>query len=132
MNSRRGDSKDEKPNQAGLEGFGAAREHKKQLMWVGYCVAGPQPPSSFRPLRMYTKPPHSRDIASNDEQMKTSAQDSAINEGFDLRKVREHDLLLLSPDKLDLKGSSDIKKVLSADFLCKLLSRTCSMLALVT
>ena len=43
MNSRRADSKDERPNQAGLENFGSNRENKKkQLMWVGYCVTGPQ------------------------------------------------------------------------------------------
>jgi len=41
MNTRRGDSKDERPNQAGLENFSASREGKKQLMWVGYCVSGP-------------------------------------------------------------------------------------------
>ena len=39
LNSRRSDSKDEKPNQAGLEMKGP-RNTTKQMMFVGYSVLG--------------------------------------------------------------------------------------------
>jgi hypothetical protein len=132
MNSRRGDTKDEKPNQAGIESFGAAREFRKQLMWVGYCVSGPQPQGFFHPLKMYGKPPHSRNIGTDSKQLRTAKEDDLINADFDIRRIREHDLLLLSAEKLDLKGSTDIKKQISPDFIRKILTRMCSMLAVVT
>jgi len=44
LNSRRSESKDEKPNSAGLEASQPlpSFQTKKQLMWVGYCVSGKQ------------------------------------------------------------------------------------------
>ena len=84
-------------------------------------------------MRMYIKPPHSRNIAAdNEQQLKTTKEDDRINADFDIRKIREHDLLLLTDTKLDLKGGSDIKKVMNADFIKKLLSRSNSLMALVT
>ena len=56
-------------------------------------------------MKMYLKPPHSRNITSETDLLKASQQDDLINAEFDLRRVREHDLLLLSSEKLDLKGS---------------------------
>ena len=63
LNSRRSDSKDEKPNQAGLE----VKIPSKQQMFVGYTVLGKEPKGMFLPLRIYKSPPHSKNIAALDE-----------------------------------------------------------------
>ena len=67
LNSRRSDSKDEKPNQAGHEMKGGPPPPTKQLMFVGYCVMGKQPNGMFQSLRAYKSPPHSKNIAATDE-----------------------------------------------------------------
>jgi len=58
--------------------------------------------------------------------------DDLINAEFDLRKIREHDLLLLTSEKLDLKGGNDIKKVINPTYMRNLMARSTAMLALVT
>ena len=81
---------------------------------------------------MYLKPPHSRNIGLDSEQLTTSKDDDYINAESDLKKVREHDLLLLTSEKLDLKGGSDVKKIINPTFMRNLMARSTVMLALVT
>ena len=83
--------------------------NKKKSMWVGYCVKGHQV-DYFQSLRMYDSPPHCRDITSMVEK-KMTGEDQLINRDFNLKQVREHDLLLLTSVKLNLKENEDIKKI---------------------
>ena len=66
LNSRRSDSKDEKPNMAGHEGKGGVNA-KKQLMFVGYSVLGQDYQGLFQPVRIYKNPPFSKNINATDE-----------------------------------------------------------------
>ena len=83
--------------------------NKKKSMWVGYCVKGHQV-DYFQSLRMYDSPPHCRDITSMVEK-KMTGEDQLINRDFNLKQVREHDLLLLTSVKINLKENEDIKKI---------------------
>ena len=65
LNNRRG-GKDEMPNQAGIEVISRLEPPKKQQMWVGYCVCGPQQ-GYFQTIRMYMHPPHSKNIGDLDQ-----------------------------------------------------------------
>lgn len=58
-----------------------------------------------------------------------AAQDEPINANFDIRKVRKHDLLLMSRDKLD--GEKDLKTSLTKALMIKLLQRSDVFLAFV-
>ncbi len=80
---------------------------------------------------MYDSPPHCRDITSMAEK-KMSGEDQLINRDFNLKQVREHDLLLMTSVKLNLKDGEDIKKISTLDFIRALCNRSNSMLALVT
>jgi hypothetical protein len=63
---------------------------------------------------------------------KMSGEDQLINRDFNLKQVREHDLLLMTSVKLNLKDGEDIKKISTLDFIRALCNRSNSMLALVT
>jgi len=80
---------------------------------------------------MYDSPPHCRDITSMTEK-KMSGEDQLINRDFNHKQVREHDLLLLTSVKLNLKDGEDIKKISTLNFIRALCNRSNSMLALVT
>ena len=92
LNSRRSDSKDEKPNQAGLEmrGGGGGR---KQFMFIGYSVLGREPAGLFQQLRVYKSPPYTKNIAETDQETgkivtdlrKVPKEDGQINESFNMR-----------------------------------------------
>ena len=125
LNSRRGDSKDEKPNQAGHEMKGSYSA-KKQYMFVGYAVLGKEPNGLFQSVRVYKNPPYSKNIAAMDEetgqmatdQLKGLKEDRSINDSFNMRQIKEHDLILLSAERIDTPGhDNDVKKVTSEDFL---------------
>lgn len=82
---------------------------------------------------MYEEPPHSRNIATaNTEELKTTDQDIALNKDLKLSQVKEHDLLLLSEKKLDLKGHTDIKKFANIEYIRSLILKSDVMLGLVT
>ena len=67
LNSRRSESKDEKPNQAGLEAKTPFSQNtRKQYMFVGYSVLGREPNGLFQSLRVYKSPPFSKNIAAID------------------------------------------------------------------
>ena len=130
FNSRRGNTKDEQPNTAGLEMIGGPPRPGKKLSWIGYCVMG----GSFgflQALKMYDKPPHSANIADPGNEAVAKQEDLKFNEGFTIRQVREHDLLLMTVEPVDLRGNTDIKQILTADFLRKTLVRSSAMLAFV-
>jgi hypothetical protein len=80
---------------------------------------------------MYDSPPHCRDITSMVEK-KMSGEDQLINRDFNPKQVREHDLLLLTSVKLNLKENEDIKKISTLEFIKSLVNRSNSMFALVT
>jgi hypothetical protein len=47
-------------------------------------------------------------------------------------QIKEHDLLLLSHEKLEIKNKDDNKKITSVEFIRSLIVRQSAMLALVT
>ena len=51
---------------------------------------------------------------------------------WQVKQLKEHDLLILSEDQIDLKGQDDIKKVSNIDFLRTLLFKHNAMFAFVT
>lgn len=75
---------------------------------------------------MYEEPPHAKDPIA----MK---QDADVKPGeFQIKQMREHDLVILSEDQIDLRGHDDIKKVSNIDFLRTLLFKHNAMFAFVT
>jgi hypothetical protein len=101
------------------------KRKNKKLSWTAYCVCG-QKDMLFLNLRMYDKPPSSTDgVQAAEKQIHTQ-------EEFSIKQVREHDLLILSEDPIDLRGQNDIKQVVSADFLRAHLLKHNAMFAFVT
>jgi hypothetical protein len=142
LNSRRSDAKEEDHAQEmirkqGLDGVKEtktnldslplevssrqiSRRGNKCLHWIGYIVCG-QKDMLFQNIKMYEKPPHS------------GATDNESHQSdFSLKQVREHDLLILSEDEIDLRGQQDIKRVSSISFLRGLLFKHNAMFAFVT
>ena len=103
---------------------------KRRLYWVGYVVCG-EKDMLFQNIRMYQKPPGASD-PSEDKSLKAQASSSTTENAFDLRQIREHDLLILSQSEINLRGQDDIKKVSSVDFLRGLLLKHNAMFAFVT
>jgi len=101
------------------------KSSKKQLMGVGYCVTGKR-----QELRMYNKPPNPQKLDA--DYLQTSKEDDLINQHFDILKVKRHDLLLISTEKIDFAGSNNFQKKMSPEYINKLLSGSSAMLALVT
>jgi hypothetical protein len=66
---------------------------KRRLHWVGYIVCG-EKDMLFQNIRMYAKPPGASD-PSTDKALQGQAPGQAAI-AFDLRQIREHDLLILS------------------------------------
>jgi len=82
----------------------AARSSKKKY-WEGYVVTS-QKETLFQTLRMYDKPPGPSDKVGEEK-----------SEAFEIRQLREYDLIVLSEEPIDLKGGDDIKQVSSVNFL---------------
>lgn len=142
LNSRRSDSKDERPNTAGLEArtqlFSNSR---KQYMFVGYSCLGKGNSGRFKSLRIYDRPPFSKNIAATDadtgmvktDQLKETREDGMINDRFNLKHIKEHDLVLLSASRISTPGrDDDIKKVTSLEFLSTTLRKPDAMFGFVT
>lgn len=123
-------SKDENPNLAGIEmqnDFGI-----KQTMWVGYCVKGKQH-NYFQQLKMYDAPPHSKNIANpNTTELQQLQVDRELNKDFNMSSLKEHDLLLLSHEKITIKDKHDLQRITSVEHLRSFILRQGAMLALVT
>lgn len=79
----------------------------------------------FQNIRMYEEPPHANDPAAMKPQ-------HAKADEAQLRQLREHDLVILSEEPLDLNGHDDVKKVCNIDFLRALLFKHNAMFAFVT
>lgn len=125
-NSRRDVPKDV----LGLAGFEMQSAHtKRQTMWVGYCVMGKQQ-TYFQSLKMYEEPPHSKNFKPGE--LTVSESDRSLNKDLRLSHVKEHDLLLLSETKLDLKGHTDIKKIATVEYLRSIILKSDVMLAVVS
>lgn len=60
-----------------------------------------------------------------------SESDLTINREFNIKQVREHDLLLLTTEKIP-KVDNDIKRVANIEFMRSLLVKSCAMFAFVT
>ena len=55
-----------------------------------------------------------------------------INKGFNMRKIKEHDLLLLCSEPIEGLGDTyDIKRKVSAEFIRNTLIQQCSLFGLV-
>ena len=99
-------NKEENPNLAGIEM--RSEYSSKQPMWVGYCVKGKQQ-NFFQFLKMYDEPPHSRNIAApNTSELQQLQVDRELNREFNMGQLKEHDLLLLSHEKITIKGKQDL------------------------
>ena len=97
---------------------------KRKLKWVCYIVCA-QKEMLFQNIRMYEEPPHANDPAAMKPQH-ASADEAQI------KQLREHDLVILSEEPLDLNGHDDVKKVCNIDFLRALLFKHNAMFAFVT
>ena len=127
LNSRRSDSKDERPNLAGHEARHQLYSNsRKQLMFVGYACLAKSNQGRFKSLRIYKSPPFSKNIAATDAdtgnmmtgQLKETREDAQINDRFNLKFIKEHDLVLLSAERIKTPvHDDDIKKVTSVEFL---------------
>ena len=91
-------------------------------------------------MRIYKTPPFSKNINATDQngnaivrQLCQTAEDEAINKSFNMRHLKEHDLILVCSERLPTPGTqNDIKKLANAEFIRSLLARQCAMFALVT
>jgi len=109
-------------------------------MFVGYCVLAKELQGLFQPVRVYKSPPFSKNIAATDEQgnaivnqLKEAPEDEKINRSFNMRQIREHDLILLTNERLPIRGDQDdIKQIVNAEFLRSLLIKQCAMFGFVT
>ena len=82
---------------------------------------------------MYDEPPHSKNIANpNTIELQQLQVDRELNRDFNMGQIKEHDLLLLSHEKLEIKNKDDNKKITSVEFIRSLIVRQSAMLALVT
>lgn len=82
---------------------------------------------------MYDEPPHSKNIAApNTVELQQLQVDREINSDFNMGQIREHDLILLSHEKISIKDKHDFKKITSVENLRSLIVRQGAMLALVT
>jgi len=79
---------------------------------------------------MFSDPPFQTKLDA--DHLQTSKEDDLINKHFDILKIRRHDLLLISTEKIDFTGSNNVKKMTYPDYINKLLSGSSAMLALVT
>ena len=60
-------------------------------------------------------------------------EDEHVNKNFNFRHIKEHDLVLLSYERLPTPGGQDdVKRLISGEFLRSLLIKQCAMLAFVT
>jgi hypothetical protein len=79
---------------------------------------------------MYEEPPHSKNFKPGE--LTVTDSDRNLNKDLRLSHVKEHDLLLLSETKLDLKGHTDIKKVATVEYLRSIILKPDVMMAVVT
>ena len=127
LNSKRSETRDERPNMAGHElrnNLGAPS--RKQLMFLGYAVLGKGNVGKFQNLRIYFSPPFAKDIAATDsqngqvvtDQLTECAEDRNINRRFNMRQIKEHDLLFLTAERIEKLGhGGDIKSKTSLEFI---------------
>ena len=67
---------------------------------------------------MYDEPPHSKNIAApNTVELQQLQVDREINRDFNMGQIKEHDLLLISQDKLIIRDKHDLKKITSVENL---------------
>ena len=60
-------------------------------------------------------------------------EDLEINKRFSMRSIKEHDLVLMTAERVNLPGDNDdIKKITSAGFLRNYLVKQCAMFGFVS
>ena len=77
-------------------------------MWMGYCVPDEYSAEGKKSIRMYAKPPVVNIGKMDPLSLQLWQDDKRTNQNFHIFKVREHDFVILSKEKLKLKDN-DIK-----------------------
>ena len=80
-------------------------------------------------VRLYDEPPHANlDPMAMEAKEKGRAKDASF---YFMKNCRDDDLILLTSQKLNLQGRSDIKQAGGVEFILDILSKPGSMLAFV-
>ena len=67
---------------------------------------------------MYDAPPHSKNIAApNTSELQQLKVDRELNQDFNMSLIKEHDLLLLSHEKITIKDKHDLQRITSVEHL---------------